>query len=256
MNIPAQPLLRSSLGPSDLKNFTLPRVKLCHIMNALDIMKLIRFERLEKLQLQAFGPFHRPLSLQSIPTTLTELAIREVSLSSKSLQARKPCRFPSLTTLKITNAVIEGHFQDYFILPKLKNLYLTELLYINAPQDQCPIPRDWQIEHLTLQKLPVQSIVLQRMRAWPKLQSLRFIQADLGLFIDFFHEYVGDKNSFRALKSLHIEDSWSPWCEWSYESFVGMCATERPGLEISGNGNEYDEDHDSEPSYDEDTELF
>jgi hypothetical protein len=192
------------------------------------------------------------LPMTSLPAQLAHVTLSNVILTPESLTSREPYFMPRLTTLQLKSTTIFGYLRQYFTTPKLKVLCLEKITFYteNTGIDSAPIsktdmlPSDipffrsmQSLERLSIRQMQVSAALAVDLRYCPDLRELDLSWCLAEDFLSSWMEALNDTNSFPALKSIHVDYSWSKNLPVSFSDFAKVCVAQRAGMIVFGNGS-------------------
>jgi hypothetical protein len=183
------------------------------------------------------------------PIRLIKLSINRFRFTPQGLQDGQPHLLPHLMTLMLHDAYMDVPLQQYFTLPKLKELTLSKVNvhrdhrvtgeqsdnhFAKILTDRCFSQGFPKLEMLDLTVEAVNEDLLVQLQSSPRLQSLTLDCTLTRYFVSSFTKLLEGPD---FLPSLRIFDIYrpSPWPETfsiSYEEFIGECFIRRPYLDI------------------------
>ncbi|PVG01810.1 hypothetical protein CPB86DRAFT_812085 [Serendipita vermifera] len=227
----------------------LPNILSCRIKAPTSFLQPLVFQKLESLQFINSYALRATLDLGLIPSTLTELALKKVTIIGQGDDAStQPRCFPNLTTLKISYSGIRGLLRHHLVLPKLKNLYLKQIQQWSGTvrrkfclSNEPFLHESSQFELLSLQRVTLDDNLAQVLPQCSRLHYLKISHCNTDDFLPSFVTNLTYGGAFPALQILHIKNSWTTEQSLGFIGLVELCVRTRPAVEVSGNG-EYFED--------------
>jgi hypothetical protein len=192
-----------------------------------------------------FGCFdtRRDFRIAFIPAQLTILSLNDVQFDSITLSGLGAQLMPRLIELRLEITTFHGRLKDYFHCPKLKRLYLTEVIFFaldEAIEDRTggtEIPLSSAVSFDSIPELDTLYIDNERidgeltgaLQSCPLLKHLGIRSESIEEFTPSFKAAIADSLAFPSLKSLCIETSRQvePWLE---QPLARYCFSQRPGL--------------------------
>jgi hypothetical protein len=179
-----------------------------------------------------------------------------VHFTRECLSELKQQAFPHLTSLSLRATQFEGRIQDHLMFPELKELELSSVRFF-LPDDDNPslqqkVKRTAEIlpdptffkgipklERLVLKDIPANDALATVLQNCSSLQHLNMEFCSIRAFIPSFLMCLPSRHAFPLLKALRIDYSWPAVSNISYLEFVRYCIGQRPGIEVTGNGDRF-----------------
>jgi hypothetical protein len=234
----------SHLGHSEAKIGPFPKIKSWKIHGQHESIQMIDLAQTERFEFHNTGSIDA-LQLAWIPTQLTELCLKQVTLDHRSFSRDGAHFMPTLATLRLSDSSINGLLRQYLAFPNLKNLYLQNITILGGPEQSWSLANGFSfeevpnLEHFSLEHMETDSSLCSNLQQCPSLRELRISSCFIGNFVPPFIKTLTSGTSFSSLMNIVIDSSWPDDLGFSFRVFARICARYRPRMGVYGNSMPY-----------------
>ncbi|PVG01767.1 hypothetical protein CPB86DRAFT_57804 [Serendipita vermifera] len=112
-----------------------PNIKLWKIVSRIKGLTVFNLSSAETLD-YCLKSSKLPFKMAYLPTQLTSMTLRRLNFTPETLVNWNPQLMPNLTTVKFLDTVFHGDLSTYFTLPKIKALYLDQLVFLEKDAEK------------------------------------------------------------------------------------------------------------------------